>query len=71
LTGGADRSPRYRYEAAMLKRRFLIAAAAVLAAGFVAGLATQAVVAALRAAPPLCWHPGVSRNIGIAEMPCP
>jgi hypothetical protein len=58
-------------EAAMLKRRFLITAAAVLAAGFLATLATQAVIAALSAPPPFCWHPGVSRNIGIAEMPCP
>jgi hypothetical protein len=56
----------------MLKRHFLIAAAAVVvAAGLLAGLATHAVIAALRAPPPDCWHPGLSRNIGIAEMPCP
>jgi hypothetical protein len=55
----------------MSKRRFMITAAAVLVAGFLAGQATQAVIAALRAPPPFCWHPGVSRNIGIAEMPCP
>ncbi len=55
----------------MRKRRFLIAAAVIAAAGLFAGLATHAVVAALRAPPPDCWHPGLSRNIGIAEMPCP
>jgi hypothetical protein len=56
---------------AMPKRRFWFAAAAVLMAGWLAGQATQAMMAAMRPAPDLCWHPGMTRNIGIAEQPCP
>jgi hypothetical protein len=50
--------------------RILVTAAAALLACWLLGWATQAVILVVLA-PDLCWHPGASRNIGIAELPCP
>jgi hypothetical protein len=54
----------------MLNRRFLFTVAVVLAAGWLLGQATQAALVAAMSPDDLCWRPGISRNIGIAEMPC-
>jgi hypothetical protein len=55
----------------MSKGRFWITVAVVLLAGWIAGQATPAVVAmAPMVSDDLCWHPDMSRNLGIAEMPC-
>jgi hypothetical protein len=45
----------------MRKRCFLIAALAVIAVGLLAGVISR---------PAACWHPGLARNIGIAEQAC-
>ncbi len=50
--------------------RILVTAAVALLACWLLGWATQAVILAVLA-PDLCWRPGESRNIGIAELPCP
>jgi hypothetical protein len=62
-------------EAAMPKLRFAIAALAALFAGYLGGVISRPapLVATLSAlpVPDLCWRPGLARNIGIAETPCP
>jgi hypothetical protein len=34
-------------------------------------VATPSSLPTLSVSPDPCWHPGIERNIGIAEMPCP
>jgi hypothetical protein len=67
---------RENRETTMLKLRFVITALTALFAGWFIGAISRP--APLVATPSLavvdlstCWHPGASRNIGIAEMPCP
>jgi hypothetical protein len=59
----------------MPKRRFYIIALSVFTVGWFVGAISRPAppVATSLAAVDLstCWHPGVSRNIGIAETPCP
>jgi len=56
----------------MTKRRFrlLFTVATVLTVGCLLGQATPAVMVSPSVSD-LCWHPGLARNIGIAETPCP
>ena len=59
-------------ETVMPNRRFLLTVAVVLTAGWLLGQGTQAALVAAQSIPDdLCWRPGLARNIGIAEMPCP
>jgi hypothetical protein len=64
----------------MPKHRFVITALAALLAGYLGGAISRPVPLAAepsmpsklpQVSPDLCWHPGLERNIGIAEMPCP
>ncbi len=57
-------------EAAMPKLRFWIAALTVIFAGLVAGMIAASLVTTARWEPQSCWHPGLARNIGIAEQGC-
>jgi hypothetical protein len=54
----------------MSRYRVLFTVAVVLLVGLMLGQATPAIVAS-SVPDDLCWHPGMSRNIGIAETPCP
>ena len=56
----------------MTKRRFrfLFTVAVILLSGWIAGQAAPAVLVAPLMPDDLCWRPGISRNIGIAELPC-
>jgi hypothetical protein len=65
-------------EAAMPKLRFWITALTALFAGYLGGAISRpallvATPSPLSALPvlDLCWRPGLARNIGIAETPCP
>ncbi len=59
----------------MPKLRFVITALAALFAGYLDGSISRSAppLTTLSALPvlDLCWRPGLARNIGIAETPCP
>ena len=69
---------RENREAIMPNFRFVITALAALFSGWLVGAISRpaplvATPSPLSALPvlDLCWRPGLARNIGIAETPCP
>jgi len=57
-------------ETAMPKLRFCVVALTVIFAGLVAGMIPASLVTMAQWEPQSCWHPGLERNIGIAEQAC-